>query len=450
MEEQQQQQQQIPNSPEAEKSVLGSILLSNDAAEKALELLKADDFYSVAHRDIFSAMQKLYSAGKVIDAVTLVDMLEKLGKLDSAGGTTYITELALYTPSPANITHYINIVEGHSIRRRLMFVGTNIAKEAGDMSNDTAKVLEDAERQIYDIAMRRASDSVEPISEVYPRVYARIGELMQLKGKKTGIPTGLIDLDELTSGLQRSDLVIVAARPAMGKTAFALNIASYAAVHEKAVCALFNFEMSKEQLVMRIMASEAGVNMQKLRTGVLEPEEILRIADRFNTVGEAGIFLDDTPNATVTEIRSKCRRIKAMHGLDMVVIDYLQLMDANVGKDSSRVQEISAMTRQLKALARELDIVVLVLSQLSREPDKRKDHMPLMSDLRESGSIEQDADIVMMLYRPSVYPDNDEYANGDNTTYVNLVKHRNGPTGNVRLVWIPEYTKFSNYTEEPD
>lgn len=439
----------IPHSLDAEKSILGSILISSLAAEKALELLKSEDFYSIAHRDIFTAMERLYNAGKLIDTITLIDMLEKLGKLDSSGGTSYIAELAVYTPSASNIDHYISIVEGHSIRRRLINVGSDIAQDASESMKDTSLILDDAERRIYNIAMRKTADPMESIGPVYSRVYTQIGEYMQLQGKKTGIATGLIDLDDITSGLQRSDLIIVAGRPAMGKSAFALNIATHAAIREKASVAIFSLEMSKEQLVMRIMASESGVNMQKLRTGDLGATEILQIADKFNTIGEANILIDDTPGVTVAEIRSKCRRIQAIHGLDIVVIDYLQLMQSGMKRDS-RVLEISEMTRGLKILARELNVAVVVLSQLSREPDKRKDHTPLMSDLRESGSIEQDADVIMMLYRPAAYPDTEEASMGDNTSYVNIVKHRNGATAQIKVLWVPELTKYSNIALDQD
>ena len=419
----------VPHSTDAEKSVLGSILLSSLAAEKALEVLNAEDFFSVAHRDIFSAMQALYNSGKLIDNVTLVDMLERQGKLDSAGGMGY--------------------VEGHSMRRRLISVGSGIAQDAAGSEKETAAILDDAERRIYDIAMRKTADTMEPISSVYSRVYTQIGEYMQNRGRRTGIATGLIDLDELTSGLQRSDLIIIAGRPATGKSAFALNIAAHAAIREGATVAVFSLEMSKEQVVMRIMASESGVNMQKLRTGELGATEILKIADRFNTVGEAKILIDDTPGVTVAEVRSKCRRIQAIHGLDVVIIDYLQLMQSAKSQDS-RVLEISAMTRALKILARELNVAVVVLSQLSREPDKRKDHTPLMSDLRESGSIEQDADVIMMLYRPAAYPDTQEAMDGDNTSYINVAKHRNGATASIKVMWVPELTKYANYAPDPD
>lgn len=442
----------IPHNLDAERSVLGSVIgsasASSSAAEKALELLSPEDFYAAAHRDIFSAMKKLYDSGKSIDLTTLTDVLERDGKLEAVGGNSYLIDLALSPPSVSNIEHYIDIVEAHSVRRKLMATGSHIAREAVESSRDTKAILDDAERQIYNISMRKTTEHIPMIGEVYADVYKQIGELMQLKGKRTGISTGLADLDELTSGLQRSDLVIVAGRPASGKSAFAFGIAAHAAIRDKATVAIFSLEMPKEQIVMRIMSSEAGINMQKIRTGDLKAEEIFRIADRFNTVGAANILIDDTPGTTVAEIRSKCRRIQAQQGLDMIVIDYLQLMQSTSKRDS-RVLEVSEMTRGLKMLARELNVVIILLSQLSREPDKRKDHTPLMSDLRESGSIEQDADVIMMLYRPATYPETPEAQDGDNTSYINVAKHRNGATQNIRVMWVPEVARYTNYASDP-
>ena len=440
----------IPHSNDAEKSVLGSVLISHAAAEQALEALRSEDFFSVAHRDIFAAMEALYNSGKSIDVVTLTDMLDRQGKLDAVGGPAYIGELGIYTPMPSNIEHYIKIVENHSVRRKLINVGSNISKEATESARDSEAIIDEAERRIYNIAMRKTADSMERIGSIYSRVYNQIGELIQLKGKRTGIPTGLAELDELTSGLQRSDLVVVAGRPSAGKSAFAFGIAAHAAIREKANVAIFSLEMSKEQIVMRIMSGEAGINMQKIRTGELEAEEILRIADRFNTVGEASIMIDDTPGMSVADIRTKSRRLKAAHGLDIIVIDYLQLIQGGGKSSDSRVQVVADMTRALKLLARELNVTVILLSQLSREPDKRKDHTPLMSDLRESGSIEQDADVIMMLYRPASYPETQEAADGDNTSYINVAKHRNGATANIRVMWVPEVAKYTNYASDPE
>ena len=442
----------IPHSLEAERSVLGSVIGpagQSSAADKALEALTAEDFHSAAHRDIFSAMKKLYDSGKSIDLTTLTDVLERDGKLEAVGGNSYLVDLAIAPPSVSNIEHYVEIVTAHSVRRKLMATGNMIAREAVESSKDPKQILDDAERQIYNIAMRKTAEHIPSIGEVYADVYKQIGELMQLKGRRTGIPTGLADLDELTSGLQRGDLIIVAGRPSAGKSAFAFGIAAHAAIRENANVLIFSLEMPREQIVMRIMSSEAGINMHKLRTGELEADEIFRIADQFNTVGEANMLIDDSPLATVAEIRSKCRRVQAQQGLDIVIIDYLQLMQSASRRDS-RVLEVAEMTRGLKMIARELIVAIILLSQLSREPDKRKDHMPLMSDLRESGSIEQDADVIMMLYRPATYLETQEAMEGDNTSYINVAKHRNGATASIKVMWVPEIARYTNYAGDPE
>lgn len=438
---------QLPFSDEAEKSVLGSILISPRAAEKAMERLLPDDFFRLPNRDIFTAMKQIWDRGGVIDVVTLLDALEKLGKTQSSGGLDYLTELSIFTPTAANAEHYIGIVEAASIRRRLVKVSTEIAQSAAEGRADAQQLLNDAERKVYEIAMRTSEDTMELIAPVYSRVFRRIGQLMQLDGQNTGLPTGLIDLDRVTSGLQRSDLIIIAGRPASGKTSLALNIAAHAALHENATVAVFSLEMSKEQLVTRIMSTESGVEMQKIRTGTVTAEELLKIAFDYNSIGNAQLLLDDTSTISVAEIRSRCRRIKARQGLDLVVIDYLQLMQSGA-KSDSRVQAISEMTRGLKVVARELDVPIILLSQLSRKADDRPDHKPFMSDLRESGSIEQDADLIMMLHRPAAYIDTEEYRTNDNTTYLNIVKHRNGATCEIKLMWLPELTKFANYIDE--
>lgn len=437
----------LPFSEEAEKSVLGSILISPRAAEKALERLNPEDFFRLPHRDIFTAMKHIWERGGVVDVVTLLAALEKLGKTQSSGGLDYITELSIFTPTAANVDHYIEIVEDASTRRRLINVSTEIAQNAASGSKEASELLNDAERRIYDISMRASDDNMEALAPVYSRVFRRIGQLMQLDGQHTGLPTGFLDLDEVTSGLQKSDLIIVAGRPSSGKTSLALNIAAHAALREGATVAIFSLEMSKEQLVTRIMSTESGVDMQKIRTGKLSGEELLKIAVDYNSVGDAQLLIDDTPAISVAEVRSRCRRIKARQGLDLIVIDYLQLMQSSA-RAESRVQAVSEMTRGLKIVARELDTPIILLSQLSRKPDDRSDHTPVMSDLRESGSIEQDADVIMMIYRPAAYIDTDEYREGNNITYLNLVKHRNGATGQIRLTWVPELTKFANYIDE--
>ena len=432
--------------------MLGSVIGpagQSSAADKALEALTAEDFHSAAHRDIFSAMKKLYDSGKSIDLTTLTDVLERDGKLEAVGGNSYLVDLAIAPPSVSNIEHYVEIVTAHSVRRKLMATGNMIAREAVESSKDPKQILDDAERQIYNIAMRKTAEHIPSIGEVYADVYKQIGELMQLKGRRTGIPTGLADLDELTSGLQRGDLIIVAGRPSAGKSAFTFGIAAHAAIRENANVLIFSLEMPREQIVMRIMSSEAGINMHKLRTGELEADEIFRIADQFNTVGEANMLIDDSPLATVAEIRSKCRRVQAQQGLDIVIIDYLQLMQSASRRDS-RILEVAEMTRGLKMIARELNVAIILLSQLSREPDKRKDHMPLMSDLRESGSIEQDADVIMMLYRPATYLETQEAMEGDNTSYINVAKHRNGATASIKVMWVPEIARYTNYAGDPE
>ena len=438
---------ELPFSDEAEKSVLGSILISPRAAEKAMERLLPDDFFRLPNRDIFTAMRGIWDRGAVIDVVTLLAEIEKLGKTQSSGGLDYLTELSIFTPTAANVDHYIDIVEAASVRRKLVKVSTEIAQSASEGAKDTSELLNDAERKIYDISMRTADDNMELIAPVYSRVFRRIGQLMQLDGQHTGLPTGFIDLDKLTSGLQKSDLIIIAGRPSSGKTSLALNIASHAALHEGATVAVFSLEMSKEQLVTRIMSTESGVDMQKIRTGTVNAEELLRIAFDYNAIGDAQLMIDDTPAISVAELRSRSRRIKARQGLDLIVVDYLQLMQSGT-RAESRVQAVSEMTRGLKIVARELNVPIILLSQLSRKPDDRPDHRPLMSDLRESGSIEQDADMIMMLYRPAAYPDTTEYEEHNNITYLNVVKHRNGATKEIKLLWLPELTKFANYIDD--
>ena len=436
----------LPYSEEAEKAVLGSILISPGTSEKAIEELTPADFFTMKNREVFAAIKYIWDRGGSIDVVTVVDALDKLGKKETSGGIEYITELSVFTPTALNVEHYLSIVKEESTRRRLITVCTEIAQEARTGSRETAKLLDDAERRIYEIAVRSSDDKIEPLAPIYGRVYRRIGQLMKMDGDTTGIPTGFIDLDALTSGLHKSDLIIIAGRPASGKSTLALNIASHAAIREGATVAFFNLEMSKEQLASRIMATETGVPLQNIRTGAVTSEELMSIAASFNGMGNVPFLLDDTPGISVAELRSRCRRIKARQGLDLVIVDYLQLMQAS-GRAESRVQAVSEMTRNLKILARELDIPLIVLSQLSREPDKRSDHTPVMSDLRESGSIEQDADIIMMLYRPAAYLDTTEYKEGNNIAYLNVVKHRNGETRSINLTWRPELTKFDNHSD---
>jgi replicative DNA helicase len=436
----------LPYNEEAEKAVLGSILLSPQGSENALERLRPQDFWSAQNREVFEAMKQIWDRGGSIDVVTVEAVLSRLGKQESSGGLEYLTELSLFTPTTKNLEHYLAIVEEESARRSLVRVCEAVAHDARTGTKETSALLNDAERRIFEIIVRKSDETIERIAPIYGRVFRRIGELMKSGGANTGIPTGFIDLDALTSGLHKSDLIIVAGRPASGKSTLALNIATHAALHEGATVAFFNLEMSKDQLVSRVMSTETGVPLYNIRTGKVEEPELLEIAHSFNKIGDAPLLLDDTPGLSVAELRSRCRRIKAKYGLDLVIVDYLQLMQTT-GRVESRVQAVSDMTRNLKILARELDVPVIVLSQLSREPDKRPDHMPLMSDLRESGSIEQDADIIMMLYRPAAYTDTDEYREHNNIAYLNVIKHRNGETRKLNLTWVPELTKFTNYAD---
>jgi len=427
-----------PHSVEAERSVLGSMLLEQGALDLAAERLEAQDFYLPAHQDIFDTICNLRNTGGAVDTVTLIAQLDRIGKLRAVGDAEYVTSLFVNTPTAANVEQYIAIVEERSVLRQLIRAGSEITKDGLTGERELGEILNDAERRIYDISMKKTADSLQPIQKTMYETYGRMGELMNLKGTLTGIPTGFTDLDAKTSGLQKSDLVIIAGRPSMGKTSFVMNMAQYAALHAGKSVVMFSLEMSREQLIMRMFCSEAEVNMQRVKTGEASAEEMMKIADILPLMDQSKLFIDDTAGATVPEIRSKCRRHKAKYGLDLIVIDYLQLM-TSPKKTDSRQQEISEITRSLKVLARELDVPILLLSQLSRAPEQRADHTPVMADLRESGAIEQDADIIILLYREQVY---DETA--DNTADIIVAKHRNGPTGTVRLVWLGEYTKFKN------
>ena len=427
--------QPIPFSEDAEKSVLGSMMLSAEAVDLASEALNTEDFYIPKHRQIFAAMLDINARNGAVDVVTLLEELERRGTADSSGGIEYLTELSIFTPSAANVSNYIKIVEERSIMRRLMHAGTAITRDAMQVSKSVEAMLDDAERRIFNIAMHNNEDTLTQIRPVVYESYQRINTLINLKGKLTGVPTGYTDLDSMTSGLQKSDLIIIAARPSQGKTALGLNIAAHAAIREGKTVAIFSLEMSKEQLVMRLFASEARVNMQNVNHGTPSSQELLKLAEANLTLANANMYIDDRSNISVAEIRSKCRRLKARNGLDMIVIDYLQLMKTPNGSDN-RVQEVSELTRSLKILARELNVPIVLLSQLSRKAAERK---PAMSDLRESGAIEQDADIIIMIYR-------DPSRTDDNSAEIIVAKNRNGPVDSIFLTWIGEYTRFENRT----
>ena len=436
----------LPHSIEAERSVLGAMLLDVGALDSMLEQLKPDDFYQDAHASIFEAMRNIRQAGNAVDVVTLSNALEKSGKLESAGGLVYLTELMNFVPTAANVSHYGKIVEEHSIQRALIRVGNEMIRDGMNDRRDVEDSLNDAERKIYDISMRKTDETLTPAVEIVPDTINQIGEIVNRKGKLTGIATGFSKLDRLTNGLQKSDLIILAARPAMGKSAFAMNIAQYAALHDNRSVAVFELEMSKEQLMMRIMCTEASVDSQRIKDGSLSNEEMQRLMEVSGPLQASKLFIDDSAGATVASIRSKCRRLKAQQGLDLLIIDYMQLMQGTgTGgrKNDNRQQEITDMTRAMKLLARELNVPIILLSQLNRGPEMRQDHRPMISDLRESGSIEQDADMVILLYRAAVY---DETAGNESEAIV--AKNRHGPIETCKLAFQGEYTRFRTLAEE--
>lgn len=425
----------VPYSIDAERSVLGSMIISKNAVEVAMELLKTEDFYIAAHQTIFASMHDLYTRSSAVDLVTVVNDLEKHGKLEAIGGVEYVAMLGDYTPSSGNIAYYARIVQERSTQRKLIDASSHIAKNARDGAMEIPDVIDDAERRIYNISIRNNTNTMVPAKDVVFETYDMIGEIAGARGSLTGVPTGFIDLDKLTSGLQKSDLIIVAGRPSMGKTALVLNMASYAAFDAGKNVAIFSLEMSTQQLIMRMMCTRAQVSMTKVKQGVATDDDMIRLSDATSAMYSDRLVIDDTANISVAEIRSKCRRMKTKQGLDLVIIDYLQLMKTS-GKTENRVLEIGEITRALKILARELDVPIILLSQLSRAADKVR---PTMAHLRESGAIEQDADIVIMIYREGAH--NPE---ADNTAEIIVAKHRNGPTDTVYLVWIDEYTKFNN------
>ena len=433
-----------PHSVEAEQSVLGSILLDKDAMISVSETLIPEDFYKEAHRVIYECMLKLYNNQSEIDLITLADELRDQGYLDDIGGIAYITSLSTIVPTTSNIKYYINIVKEKSISRQLISAANDIINLGYDSSTKVEDVLENAEKKIFDISQERTTNDFQPINQVLTETLSMLEKLYEEKSDVTGLTTGFRDLNKKINGLQRSDLFLIAARPAMCKTAFALNLVQNAALKGDASVAVFSLEMSKEQLVQRMVAAQSSVELKKIKTGTLAANDWPRITDGMAVLSGAKIHIDDTPGIKISELRSKCRKLKIEKGLDLVLIDYLQLMEGE-GHNESRQQEIAKISRSLKILAKELDCPVVALSQLSRAPEQRADHRPMLSDLRESGSIEQDADIVMFLYR-------DEYYNPDterkNIGEVIVAKNRHGETGTVELVWFGEIQKFADKMRE--
>ncbi|WP_120168928.1 replicative DNA helicase [Thermohalobacter berrensis] len=429
-----------PHSLEAEQSVLGSMLLDKDSIITATEMLRSEDFYKEAHNEIFTAIIELHNRNEPVDLITLSEELKKRGTLEAIGGTTYLADLPEGISTTANIKNYCEIVKEKSILRKLIKASNEIISKGYEADQDINNIIELAEKKIFNITQNRTHEGFSSIKNVLMDTFDKIEELFQNKGGLTGVPTGFIDIDNMTSGLQPSDLILVAARPSMGKTAFALNIALNSALKSDASVAIFSLEMSKEQLVQRMLSAESHVEIQKIRNGQLSEEEWPRLVRAMGPLSQAKIFIDDTPGISVAEMKAKCRKLKIEHGLDLILIDYLQLMQGD-GTTENRQQEISQISRGLKGLAREMDCPVVSLSQLSRAPELRSDHRPILSDLRESGAIEQDADVVMLLYRDEYYhPDTDKKNIGE----VIIAKQRNGPTGTVELVWMAQYTKFLN------
>lgn len=429
-----------PQNVEAEQAVLGAMLLSHDAVIVAMEKLQSQDFYRDVHRIIFEAMEHLHRENKEIDVITLPDELKRMKKLDDVGGLEYVLNLPNLVGSAANIEYYANIVAEKALARNLISTCTELTTEAYDGQKETEALLDDAERHILQLSDTKNRGDFASVGAVVEVTLDKITKLYENKAGLTGLPTGFRDLDRMTSGLQPSDLILVAARPSMGKTAFTLNIAQNVGVRQHKTVAFFSLEMSQEQLVQRLLCQIAHIDSQKLRTGQLNSdEEWTRLTDACDKLYESPIYIDDTPGISVAEMRSKARRLKSEHGLDLIIVDYLQLMQGRNAE--SRQQEISEISRSLKALARELKVPLIALSQLSRSVESRQDKRPMLSDLRESGALEQDADIVSFLYREDYY---DKETENQHITEVILAKHRNGPVGSVKLYFKNEFTLFLN------
>ena len=430
----------LPQSIEAEQSVIGAMMIDKSAIAKVLEKLKEDDFYRDGHKIIYKAIQHMFSQDMAVDLVTLLEYLKTTDNLDKAGGVTYISDLSDSVPTTANLSSYIKIVEEKSTLRKLIKASTAIIEESYNSGDDVGKVIDIAQKKMFDIAEKKDSKEYEPLSNVLERGFLEIERLFNNKGEITGVGSGIKALDEKTSGFQKGDMVLIAARPSMGKTTFSLNIAENAALKEGKSVVIFSLEMSKEQLAYKLLCSQASVDMLKLRTGNLDDDDWERIARATGPLSKAKVYIDDTAGLSVMEMRSKCRKIKMEYGIDMILIDYLQLMSGSSGSDN-RQQEVSEISRSIKALAKEMECPVIALSQLSRAPEQRADHRPMLSDLRESGSIEQDADVVMFLYRDEYYnKESEEKGIGECI----IAKQRNGPVGTVKMAWIGAHSKFAD------
>ena len=436
-----------PHDIEAEQAVIGSMLTDKDAVIAAIEKLKSDAFYREDNKLIYSAILNLYNRAEPIDVITLKAELQINGDLEKVGGLEYLVELPEKVPTTANVEKYINIVDEKYVLRNLIKTANEIIELGYDQTEEVEGIMDSAEKKIFNILQDKNQKGYVPIKDILVDSFTQLEELYNRKQHITGVPTGFADLDYKTAGLHGSELILIAARPAMGKSAFALNIAANAALNANTPVAIFSLEMSKEQMVNRILCSEAMVDSNKVRTGKLEDEDWAKLASKIGPLSETGIFIDDTPGISITEIRAKCRKLKLEKNIGLVVIDYLQLIQGSNRRNGSREQEIAEISRSLKILAKELNVPVIALSQLSRAVEQRPDHKPMMSDLRESGSIEQDADIVMFLYREDYYnPDTER----KNIAEVIIGKNRSGSTGSVDLGWLGSYTKFVNLEKRFD
>ena len=435
----------LPHSVEAEQSVIGSMLMGREAIMTASEMLTSDDFYQRQYGIIFDAILELSNEGKAVDVVTLQNRLREKDVPPEISEMEFMRDLLNTVPTSANIRHYAGIVSEKAILRRLIRLTEEIENECYLNREPVEEILDTTEKKMFQLLQQRDSGDMVPIRQVVMDTLENIEKASRTKGNVTGLPTGFTDLDYKTSGFQNSDLILVAARPSMGKTAFVLNIAQYMAFKKDLSVAIFSLEMSKQQLMNRLLSMESRVNSQSMRTGNLKDEDWSKLIESAGVIGDSNLIIDDTPGITVRELRSKCRRYKLEHGLDIIMIDYLQLMSGGGRGSDSRQQEISEISRSLKALARELNVPVVALSQLSRAVESRTDHRPMLSDLRESGAIEQDADVVMFIYRDDYYKKDSDMKG---IAEIIIAKQRNGPIGTVNLVWLPDYTKFMNLEQE--
>ena len=433
-----------PQNLEAEQSLLGSVLLENEALFKVLEIIKKDDFYRESNRQIYQAMIDLYEKNEPTDLITVTEVLKRKNKLDEVGGASYLADLLENIPTAANIEYYAKIIRQKSILRNLIHSATEIVSKATTAEENVEDILDFSEKTIFQISEEQTKQSFYPLKTILKSTFKDIERLYEKKQLITGMPSGFTELDSKTSGFQPSDLIIIAGRPSMGKTAFALNVAQHASQEAHIAIALFSLEMSKEQLALRMLCSEARVDNHKLRTGFIAESDWGKLSMAAGKLADSKMYIDDTPGITVFEMRAKSRRLKAEHGLGMIIVDYLQLMAGSKHRSDSREQEISEISRSLKGLAKELHVPVIALSQLNRKVEDRIDKRPHMADLRESGAIEQDADVILFIYRDEVYhPDSDE---SKGKAEVIIGKQRNGPTGEIQLSFINEYTRFENYS----